>query len=137
MDKIYQLFNFEYKKSYKSKRVGLLWGAGVTMVYLKKKDIARTWNKNEIDVLSQIEKISMTLYKDIKKSLKTEMEEQNETECNYQSGIEYIRHYRPIEHDNYGANNGSHVSNGSNGSQQFDQNIENDTDSYVKSIRYK
>ena len=50
------------------------------------------------------------------------MEEQNESECHYQSGIEYIRNYRPIEHDNYG---------------NVDQNIENDTNSYVKSIRYK
>jgi len=127
MDRIYQLFNFEYKKSYKSKRIGLLWGAGITMIYLKKKDIARTWNKNEKDVLSQIEKISMTLYKDIRKSLKEDIEQQNESEHHYQSGIEYIRHYRPIEHDNA-------VDWGN----QLTQNNEND--SYIKtikSIRYK
>ena len=98
MNTIYKLFNHEYKKSYKSKRIGLLWGAAVTMIYLKKKDIARTWNSSELGVLAKIKEISMTLYKDIKKQLKTEQDVTKDIDnFQHQSGIEYIRQYRPVE----------------------------------------
>ena len=42
-DMIYSLFNNGYSKKTKSSRIGLLWVAALLMVYIKKKDIARTW----------------------------------------------------------------------------------------------
>ena len=69
MDTLYQLFNIGYSKKNKIHRVGLLWAAGITMVYIKKRDIARNWNHKEINVIKKINELSMDLYQDIKRKL--------------------------------------------------------------------
>lgn len=126
MDMIYQLYTFDFKKTLKKNRIGLLWGAGVVMVYLNKRDIARNWNKDEVMMITKIYDISMDLYKDIKKEFKEEEEihEDRESNCQFfgaNRGLEYISKYRPtIDH--------SHM-------QQ--ENVANDEGPIVKSIKYK
>lgn len=95
MDMIFQLFNFQYTKTMKKHRVGLLWGVALVMVYLKKKDIARNWDKNEISVIMKIDEISLMLYKDIKKELMSKNESIQPPKEPVPSGLEYIQKFRP------------------------------------------
>lgn len=103
MDMVYQLYTFDYKKTLKKHRIGLLWGAGILMVYLNKRDIARNWNKEEVMLVNKIYDISMDLYKDIKKEYNEDIQEETE-ESNFQffgsnRGLEYISKFRPtIDH---------------------------------------
>lgn len=92
LDILYQLFNVGYNKKMKQFRVGLLWGAGLAMVYTKKKDVARGWNEKEVHVLTKIDEISMQLYKDIKKDLISAGEIEADTLKTNKSidGLEYI-----------------------------------------------
>lgn len=93
LDILYQLFNIGYNsKKTKQFRIGLLWGAGIVMVYTKKKDIARGWSDKEIRVLKKIDEISMQLYRDIKKDLIEHGLIQPETQKAKKSidGLEYI-----------------------------------------------
>ena len=50
-------------------RLGLLWGASITLIYNIKKDIARVWNKDEAILIRKINDISMDMYKYIKKDI--------------------------------------------------------------------
>lgn len=95
MDMIYQLFNFQYTKTVKKNRVGLLWGIGLVMVYLKKKDISRNWDKNEINIIMKIDEINLILYKDIKKELMSKNEYMRPPKENSPSGLEFIQKFRP------------------------------------------
>ena len=101
MDMIYQLYTFDFKKTLKKHRIGLLWGAGVVMVYLNKRDIGRNWNKDEVMMITKIYDISMDLYKDIKKEFKEEEEDvQEDIDSGCQifgtnRGLDYISKYRP------------------------------------------
>jgi len=94
MDMLYKLFNYDYKKKFKSSKIGILWCASLVMVYSKKKNIGRNWNTSEIAILNKFQEISMILYKDIKNELTKEQEHSIHQESKF-SGIEYLKRYRP------------------------------------------
>jgi hypothetical protein len=89
MNIIYQIFSNKYNKKNKNERVGLLWGAGIAMVYILKKDIARDWNKKELQLIMKIEEVSIELFNDIKRDLvcKSEIPKVKKTGLD---GLEYI-----------------------------------------------
>lgn len=100
MDAIYQLFNIGYSKKTKQHRVGLLWAAAIMMVYMMKKNISRNWNAKEIQIIKQIEQLSLDIYKDIKKELISKHEIEVDVSMSKKNtsvdGLEYIsniRHY--------------------------------------------
>lgn len=91
LDILYQLFNVGYNKKSKNGRVGFLWGAALSMVYIKKRDICRNWNQKEIQVIKKVEEISLKLYNNIKKELisSNEIQEDLNKPVNI-DGLEYI-----------------------------------------------
>lgn len=98
LDLIFQLFNYDYVKKYKNQRLGLLWGSALVITYLKKKDIARSWNSKELRALQKIDEIGLELYNDIKKLLiKNEEIEPQKQENNSINGIDYFLNYKPYE----------------------------------------
>ena len=99
LDIIYQLFSYGYAKKHKQYRIGLLWSAAITMVYIAKKDVARIWNTAEVKAIKKIEEVSLILYNDIKRELikMNEIPEQQIQEKNtIIDGIEYISSFRPV-----------------------------------------
>lgn len=111
LNAIFRLFSYDYNKKNKNARVGLIWGAGVVMAYVLKKDIGRNWNKKELQVIMKIEEVSLQLYKDIKREL-IETEEVD-VECVKRSsglnGLEYICNARHLigstDHNDVGIDN--------------------------------
>lgn len=137
LDVLYQLFNIGYNiKKAKPFRVGLLWGAALVMVYIKKKDIARSWNEKEVRVIKKIDEISLQLYKDIKKDLISTGYIQPDTKINKSmDGLEYIygaRHQISQKKDEWsvGGNDGSCGGCGGSASTA-------DNDAIVKMIKYR
>jgi len=100
MDLFYELFNYGYSKKNKNHRVGILWAAGLLMVWIKKRDIARGWTAKEVQVIKKIEEISQQLYIDTKKALIQSGEIEDNThklqEENQTRGLEYIRSVRHV-----------------------------------------
>lgn len=139
IDIVYKLYTFDFKKTMKKNRIGLLWGAAVVMVYLNKKDIARNWNREEVMMITKIYDLSMDLYKDIKKEFKEEEELQTENSNDYHDGLggtpgtfvyganrglDYITKYRPtIDH--------------SSSSRQEENPTNDERPTIIKSIKYK
>jgi hypothetical protein len=100
MDLFYELFNYGYIKKNKNMRIGLLWAAGILMVWIKKRDIGRGWSSKEVQVIKKIEEISQELYIDTKKALIESGEVENNSnklneECKIK-GLEYINNVRHI-----------------------------------------
>jgi hypothetical protein len=62
----YWLFNYEFMKKYRSKRLGLLWSIGIMAIYTHKKDISKGWNEKELNVIRKIDEISINLYNEIR-----------------------------------------------------------------------
>lgn len=137
LDIIYKLYTFDFKKSMKKNRIGLLWGAAIVMVYLSKRDIARSWNKEEVMMITKIYDISMDLYKDIKKEFKEDQEDNNHNEYDNSQyfgtnkGLDYLANYRPkLDYTQSQHQYGNNVQNEST------QPVE-PVEPVVKSIKYK
>jgi len=100
MDMIYRLFSFEYKKTIKKYRIGLLWGSALTMIFTEKRDVARNWNKEEVKIITKIYEVAMELFKDIKSNIQEtkgeEIYETNDNSANSYYGVDYLATYRPI-----------------------------------------
>jgi hypothetical protein len=125
LDVLYQLFNIGYNNKKKQQRVGLLWGAALVMVYIKKKDMARCWNTKEVRVIKKIDEVSMQLYRDIKKELISTGYIQPEEKTNKSiDGLEYILAARYQISDKIP-------------DKKDDDNRTDNADAAVKMIRYK
>jgi hypothetical protein len=120
MNMIFQIFSNAYTKKNKIERVGLLWGAAITMVYVLKKDIARDWNKKEMQLIMKIEEISLQLLKDIKRELIDLSEIQNVKKTR-PDGLDYI----------------CNVCHFVNNDKNTTRDILEPTDAAVKTIKYK
>ena len=92
------LYNYEFKKKYKAKRMGIVWSIGLLAIYIHKKDISKNWNGKEIIVINKMEEISIQLYNEIKQKIVKEYpgiievkpkEKQND-------GMNFISNYIPI-----------------------------------------
>lgn len=120
MNIIYQIFSNKYNKKNKNERVGLLWGAAITMVYILKKDIARDWNKKELQLIIKIEEVSLQLFKDIKRELIDSSTIQNVKKVRA-DGLDYI----------------CNVCHFVNNDKSTTGDILEPTDAAVKTIKYK
>lgn len=97
LDILYQLFCISYTKKIKSDRIGILYGAAISTVYLTKKDIARNWNDSELKVIQKIKEVSLDLYNDIKRNLISsgEIAEEKPFKINNINGIDFIINFKP------------------------------------------
>lgn len=125
MDMFYQLFNYGYSKKNRNHRIGLLWGAGILLVWIKKRDIARGWTSKEVQVIKKIEEVSLELYKDIKKQL-LQSGEIEKREQNKFNGLEYISNVRYTIPDPASASKASDTAQ-----------VSEKTEDIVKYIKYK
>lgn len=69
IDDSYWLYKNNYKKKDKQKRLGLLWGTAISIIYSHKKNISKGWNTKEENVIKRIDELSISLYNDIRKDL--------------------------------------------------------------------
>ena len=105
---VYSLFLKNYTKKMKQDRLGLLWGASITLIYNLKKDIARVWNNSEGILIRKINDISMDMYKYIKKEINKDLnnnvnnqgnEEVYKNKSNYLDGLDILINYVPVLND--------------------------------------
>jgi len=66
----YWLFCYDYKKSLKSQRLGLIYACSIAIIYSYKRHISKLWNQNELNVIYKTKEISFELLKQVKKDLK-------------------------------------------------------------------
>lgn len=94
------LYNLNFKKTYKTKRIGLLWSMGIAVVYSHKKNISNGWSEKELNVINKIEEIALNLYNEIKKKLIAEYPEHFETQKPKKpertDGLNVILNYTPF-----------------------------------------
>jgi len=101
-DDAFILYNHEFKKKYKTKRIGLLWSLGIIAIYTNKKEISNGWSNKEKIVIEKIEDISIKLYNEIKKNIMkenpklSEKKEKEKVEIEKNDGLDYISKYVPF-----------------------------------------
>jgi len=106
----YELFSFNYKKSKKQYRIGLLHACAVSIIYSYKRFISQSWNQNELNVIFKTQEMSneliMQVKKDIKKRDIIDMSVTNQITIDEEidkkdnknkiDGIKYLDTYMPI-----------------------------------------
>jgi len=95
---MFHLFRQDYNKKKKSHRKGILYGVFVILVFQKKRDISRKWNKNELNIIQKMQDISQDLYKDIKQEILAHDDTIIKNQCNKEippNGLEYLCNLRP------------------------------------------
>jgi hypothetical protein len=97
------LYNYEYKKKYRAKRVGILWSLPIISIYTHKCDISKGWNSKESLVIAKIEDLSVNLYNELKRKIYKENPDKFETKtkddarsADKYDGLKYILSYVPV-----------------------------------------
>lgn len=111
------LYNREFKKTYRQKRLGLLWSMAIAVIYSHKRGISNGWNEKEILVIGKIDEIALKLYNEIRQTIiaenpdrfeKKKKEPMGDGHC----GIDFFVNYTPLvrgkEQDSHDS---SHASN--------------------------
>ena len=97
------LYNYEYKKKYRTKRIGILWSLPIISIYTHKSDISKGWNSKESMVISKIEEISINLYNELRRKIIKEnpdkFEKKNKEEVDKYDGLKYILNFVPVMND--------------------------------------
>lgn len=92
----YWLFCYDYKKSLKSQRLGLIYACSIAIIYSYKRHISKLWNQNELNVIYKTKEISNDLLKQVRKDIKKEEKEPVEKKEDKKiDGISYIDTYIP------------------------------------------
>ena len=96
----YWLFSYDYKKSLKTQRLGLIFAASIAIIYSFKRHISKDWNQNELNVIYKTKEISIELMSQVKKDLKTRdihipEDEPKKKEKPKFDGLEYLNSYIP------------------------------------------
>ena len=127
----YELFMTNYVKKLKTERLGIIWGMTICLIYLKKKNIARVWNKNEIILIKKVNEVGMDLYNDIKKKFCIDNKDyrdndnDNKNINNNIDGLEYLINYIPqINNNNLELE------------YKLENTVNNETDDNIKKIKY-
>jgi hypothetical protein len=98
------LYNYEYKKKYRTKRIGILWSLPIISIYTHKCDISKGWNSKESMVISKIEEISINLYNELRRKIIKEnpdkFEKKNKEEVDKYDGLKYILNFVPVINNN-------------------------------------
>ena len=96
------LYNYEYKKKYRSKRVGILWSLPIISIYTHKCDISKGWNSKESNVIAKIDEISINLYNELRRKIikenpdKFENHKKAERDADKYDGLKYIINFVPV-----------------------------------------
>jgi hypothetical protein len=126
----YILFSYNWKKTYKQYRIGILWSVAILIIYSHKRNISKFWDHNETAILNKIDDLAMTLFNEVKTDLssnfidnisdnknKKGLEEASVQEFD---GLDYISSYVPyvasryahnIDNKNLSSNNKSYYEN--------------------------
>ena len=93
----YFLFHNNYKKSFKTLRIGLIHGCSISLVYCHKRCISQLWNQQELNVIYKTNEIANDLIKEVKKEIKvpSSLSKQYEENKNKKNGLDYIDTYIP------------------------------------------
>ena len=92
----YWLFCYDYKKTLKTQRLGLIYACSIAIIYSYKRHISKLWNQNELNVIYKTKEISTELLKQVRKDLKKEEKEPIEKKEDKKiDGISYIDTYIP------------------------------------------
>lgn len=96
----YFLFHNNYKKSFKTQRIGLIYGCAIALVYCQKRHISQLWNQQELNVIYKTNEIAPELMKEVKKEIKKTSPISNSTssikpEENRKIGLDYMDTYIP------------------------------------------
>ena len=99
-DDAFWLYNYEYKKKYRSKRVGILWSLPIISIYIHKSDISKGWSSKENNVIAKIEEISINLYNELRRKIikdnPDKFEKKNKDEVDKYDGLKYILNFVPV-----------------------------------------
>ena len=108
------LYNYEYKKKYRAKRVGILWSLPIISIYTHKCDISKGWNSKESIVIAKIEELSINLYNELRRKIYKENPDKFETKtrddarsADKYDGLKYILSYVPVIDTVQGGSGGS------------------------------
>jgi hypothetical protein len=105
----FYIFNYNWKKTYKQSRIGILWGVAILLIYSHKKDISYDWDNKEINIINKIDELALTLYNEVKTDLSSNFIQNisenkkplvDKTLNNYDS-LEYIYNYIPCVSNRY------------------------------------
>jgi hypothetical protein len=93
------LYNYEFKKKYKQKRIGLIWSLGIISIYTHKRDISNGWSQKEHNVIQKIDDIAIKLYNELRRDIIKEytdmFEKSNKREVEKNDGMDFILKYVP------------------------------------------
>lgn len=99
-DDAFNLYNYEFKKKYKSQRQGIIYSLGLISIYIHKRDISLGWSQKEQNVINKIDEISIKLYNEIRKDILKkhpdliEKPEKKEVEKGH-DGLDFILNFIP------------------------------------------
>jgi hypothetical protein len=100
LDDAFWLYNYEYKKKYRSKRIGILWSLPIISIYTHKCDISKGWTSKESNVIAKIEEISINLYNELRRKIikdnPDKFERANKKTVDKYDGLKYILNFVPI-----------------------------------------
>jgi hypothetical protein len=123
----YWLYNYNFKKKNKAKRIGLLWSIGIMSIYIHKRDISKGWTDKELLVISKIDEIALQLYNEIRHKIIKEnptLVETTKKEEPKHDGLNFIIDYIPV------------MSMGQDKTKVYGQSNHQKQDDEVKSISY-
>lgn len=93
------IFNYNWKKTYKNTRIGILWGVAILLIYTHKKDASNNWNFNEISILNKVNEVALTLFNEVKSLLSTSKDNDdfklNDNNKVKMDGLDFITNYVP------------------------------------------
>ena len=106
------LYNYEYKKKYRAKRVGILWSLPIISIYSHKCDISKGWNSKEAMVIAKIEEISIHLYNELRRKIINEnpdkFDKKSKEPDDKYDGLKYILSYVPVISGSGGSGGGGY-----------------------------
>jgi hypothetical protein len=104
LDNAFWLYNYEYKKKYRSKRIGILWSLPIISIYTHKCDISKGWTSKESNVIAKIEEISINLYNELRRKIikdnPDKFERANKETVDKHDGLNYILNFVPVIDNN-------------------------------------
>ena len=104
LDDAFWLYNYEYKKKYRSKRIGILWSLPIISIYTHKCDISKGWTSQESNVIAKIEEISINLYNELRRKIikdnPDKFERTNKETVDKHDGLKYILNFVPVIDNN-------------------------------------
>jgi hypothetical protein len=114
LDNAFWLYNYEYKKKYRSKRIGILWSLPIISIYTHKCDISKGWTSKESNVIAKIEEISINLYNELRRKIikdnPDKFERANKETVDKHDGLNYILNFVPVIDNNSRTDIVSHIS---------------------------